>query len=674
MKIVANKIGKRAGFLAVFLAWAFFGVLGVYGIGDVFATTSTITMTIDGNDTATTTLSMNLLPTTAAGTFAKSSNTTIGVTTDNFSGYTLGIKADSTSATPTSLVDTNNNTFTTISSALTESDFSAESGTDYNNKWGYMPSQYITYNNSIATVVPNTGDNAVFLPSPTTSGDTLAKTNAANVNNAVDEYTIAIGARATINTPIGAYSNTFIITAVANLIDYSISYNKNTTETVSNMPSSATTGSADHSTTTIPLSSNVPTRTDGYAFLGWCSVATVKSGTTDTCSGTVYNPDGGGTNLNYTINQIASNTNITLYAMWGIPPYVITWDNNYSGSNLAANTTTNVYSGSAVVLPSTPTAPTTQCNGQACYSSFKEWNTKADGSGSTVTASTVPTGDTTYYAIWNFNSNTLQSVTAATCPTSATTVYDARDGEAYKIQKLADNNCWLLDNLRLGGDTAITLKAGDTNSETRETGRDANANGVAVNAFTLPANGAWTSSTQNSYNVPYIASSGDCNNTYCTNTPTTGKWTKDSTTTTYGAGSGKVGVYYNYCAASAGTYCYNSGAGTGDASYSVCPAGWKMPTGDQANGSYYYLFNTGYSGNKTATNSGSLQYNLSTPLSGYFNAGKANNQSYYGYFWSSSRYNGSNMYYLYVNASDVTPQDVNIRHNGYSVRCMIKAS
>ncbi|MBQ2660579.1 hypothetical protein IJF93_00685, partial [Candidatus Saccharibacteria bacterium] len=88
----------------------------------------------------------------------------------------------------------------------------------------------------------------------------------------------------------------------------------------------------------------------------------------------------------------------------------------------------------------------------------------------------------------------------------------------------------------------------------------------------------------------------------------------------------------------------------------------------------YYLFNTGYSGNKTATNSGSLQYNLSTPLSGYFNAGKANNQSYYGYFWSSSRYNGSNMYYLYVNASDVTPQDVNIRHNGYSVRCMIKAS
>ena len=38
------------------------------------------------------------------------------------------------------------------------------------------------------------------------------------------------------------------------------------------------------------------------------------------------------------------------------------------------------------------------------------------------------------------------------------------------------------------------------------------------------------------------------------------------------------------------------------------------------------------------------------------------------------RNDGLNMYTLYVNASNVDPQDISRRSNGYSVRCMIKAS
>jgi uncharacterized protein (TIGR02145 family) len=50
----------------------------------------------------------------------------------------------------------------------------------------------------------------------------------------------------------------------------------------------------------------------------------------------------------------------------------------------------------------------------------------------------------------------------------------------------------------------------------------------------------------------------------------------------YGVGSGKKGVYYNFCAASAGSYCYTSDDGVGNATEDICPAGWRLPTGTGA--------------------------------------------------------------------------------------------
>ena len=221
-------------------------------------------------------------------------------------------------------------------------------------------------------------------------------------------------------------------------------------------------------------------------------------------------------------------------------------------------------------------------------------------------------------------------MTSSDCTTTAKTVYDSRDENAYLVQKLSDNKCWMLDNLRLGSTSTISLTSSNTNLPSGVT-------------WTLPASGSWT----NSYGTAYINSSD-----------------KDKTSTSYGSGSGKIGVYYNYCAASAGNICVSSNSNNGSADRDICPKGWRMPTGGSS-GEYQALY-TAYS-----SNASNFRTALSTPLSGYFNGGSATNQGSNGYFWSSTRYGNYYMYNLLVNSSLVSPSNYNNRDYGGSVRCVM---
>ncbi|MBR3157249.1 hypothetical protein IKF20_02355 [Candidatus Saccharibacteria bacterium] len=242
----------------------------------------------------------------------------------------------------------------------------------------------------------------------------------------------------------------------------------------------------------------------------------------------------------------------------------------------------------------------------------------------------------------------MQNMTLADCGGEGPKdVIDSRDGESYKVQVLADGNCWMLDNLRLDP-TAVSLAdlQGKTNASNQTLTYFKNGGGSSP----YPASGvsnAWTSSSQNSYNLPYINAAS-----------------KDITATFYGAGSGKIGVYYNYCAASAGSYCYRSTSGTGNATEDLCPAGWRMPTGSNS-GEYQALY-TSYNSDVA-----SFKQALSTPLSGSFASGSASAQGTYGRFWSSTRNNDNNMYNLNVNLSSIhTANDVS-RFYGFSVRCLL---
>ena len=190
------------------------------------------------------------------------------------------------------LTSTNGGSLSSITSAISLDTFAGS--TSYNGKWGYRPSVY------------NAAANTSFLPSPTTTATTLDTTTAPNTSTP-NYYTIEIGVRSDYTTASSSYTNTFIITAVSNPINYTISYNSHTSDNVTNMP---TTQSSSTMATNIVLSSDVPVR-DGYDFMGWCTVAP-DTATPETCTGTTFQPGG-----DFGIDQTTLN-NTTLYAMWQV--------------------------------------------------------------------------------------------------------------------------------------------------------------------------------------------------------------------------------------------------------------------------------------------------------------------------------------------------------------------
>lgn len=272
---------KLIPFTILILAISFF--MG----SEVYATASSITVSIDDS-----TIDLNVAP-TGQGAFSKSNTTTIGVSTTNYTGYTLSIAAQE-GDNPTALVN-GSSSLVSIENAITESQFKALDSTAYNNQWGYLPSKY------------NSENNNSFLPSPSTEGDTLDITSVANTT--VNEYEITLGARVDTTASLGSYSNVFLVEAVANATPYTIIFDDNV---VGSMPAdiaSETTG------TTVTLPSNVPTR-EGYTFIGWCSTtpttsATTTGITTDTCSGTTYHASG-----SLTLDQEGGSNDYHLYAMW----------------------------------------------------------------------------------------------------------------------------------------------------------------------------------------------------------------------------------------------------------------------------------------------------------------------------------------------------------------------
>ena len=259
-------------------------------------------------------VSLSLTPSTT-GTFSSSTTaeqSTVSVTTTNYTGYTLKLASTGTGDASSRLTNNSDNTkyLSSISSALSSSAFN---NATYNNKWGYLPSKY------------NSTTNTSYRPAPSTSGDTLDKTTTAN--SSANTYTIALGARADLTNPAGDYSNTFIITATANPIAYAITYN-GSADGVTNLPENQ--ASSSFSGTEVTLSSGVPIR-NSYDFIGWCTVAT----TTDNCSdGALYQPGD-----KFPINQTTQNI-VTLYATWKSKGITLTF--NANGGTFAGGATTNV--------------------------------------------------------------------------------------------------------------------------------------------------------------------------------------------------------------------------------------------------------------------------------------------------------------------------------------------
>ncbi|MBR3322037.1 InlB B-repeat-containing protein [Candidatus Saccharibacteria bacterium] len=318
---IQTKEGKCITSTGTFTLLIMLLALPILASPNTYATASSITVSVSSTGP----IVMNVPP-TKDGKFVSSNATTIGVTTNHASGYTLTATATDLSFTDTSVNPNVTHTIDTFTpptgvvgiNAATFAATDSTSTTNYNNKWGYLPSKYCT-GSSVSSCVDNT-TNQYYLPAPLT-GQTLDITSTTSevedgTSNLIPtNYTVAIGARLDYTITQGAYTTNFTFAAVGNPTPYTITYYANDTADIAddgantaNMPPNHTASDTGSLGETVTIAPNAPVRKN-YFFNGWCTVATTVDGA---CTGTTYYG-----NSTYTLDQTNAVANdLTLYAIW----------------------------------------------------------------------------------------------------------------------------------------------------------------------------------------------------------------------------------------------------------------------------------------------------------------------------------------------------------------------
>lgn len=272
-----------------------------------------------------------------------------------------------------------------------------------------------------------------------------------------------------------------------------------------------------------------------------------------------------------------------------------------------------------------------------------EWK-DADGNGTEIFS-----GITTMQEIWDIpdfctNSEVKVGYTIELIDNRPEGYPDGRDS-TYTIRKMEDGKCWMTQNLRLVG---ASLTSGDSNVSSSFT---------LVNTDPGAAKpSSWTSKSNNANYAWYYA----------------------ETDTTY----------YTYYTATAGT----APSAAGETNYSICPKGWKLPSGGRnydSNFSDFYnlivvgIFNNNstyidnlkadhlFSDSSASSTLRNSTYNFAD--TGYVINGSLNYATTSdGSWWSRTADSGTNAYYLYINSSYVGPGTIYAgdRYFGYAVRCV----
>ena len=469
---------------------------------------SSISMVIT-NDTA----ALTSYPTEngAFSTTNGNNDVAFSVSTNNYSGYTLTVRSNSTT------LSNGSSTIASLTSAVTAEQF-ADASSGLNNRWGFMPNIY------------NSSSNNLYY-GPSTSAVTLDQTN--TQNTVAKDYTISLGARINTSMPSGEYTNNLILETVANYVP------------TSNLTISYGTG-----------------------------VSSVTIGGESVQDGDIVELAQG---VSYNIGMVA--------------------DTDYA---------------------------------------FDSWSATTGTIGSTSSQSTTYTignSDDTLVVNTTFTGTYIQNLSDSACTSTASTVYDSRDMHPYVVQRLADGNCWMMENLDLGR-TTLTQNLNSENTNISDT--------ITAETFN--------------------------------------DWKKKSSTGAYDDGnfitvdgidsvSGTAyGTLYNYYALSAGTISGSTNAV--NAEQDICPAGWRLPTGSN-NGEYATLttyYSTAATLRASIANSGAA-----FSLAGYFgNSGSASGQGEIGRYWTSTRHNDTNMWAQGLDTSSID-MGGNNRAVGRSARCILKS-
>ena len=287
---------------------------------------------------------------------------------------------------------------------------------------------------------------------------------------------------------------------------------------------------------------------------------------------------------------------------------------------------------------------------------------------------------------------TMQEMTSTICSNAdegeTARLKDDRDGKLYWVAKLADDNCWMTQNLDLDLDSSKPLTTADSDiSDLRgswtPTDTQNNTTGFSSSDYysTQSFNPgmyvnndptAWTSC--NNY-----WSGGSCDNwTDVSNMSPMTEFRDESTnivdtnSNTYDAHY-LAGNYYQWNAATAGTGGSDVTDQYQDATDSICPKGWKLPTSGNSNPGSFGGLTSAYSiGNNSAGATALTKSPLYFTPAGYVLSGSLYFAGVNVYYWSSTAYSSYYAYFLYFSSSIVSPSNSIGRYSGQSVRCLAR--
>ncbi|MDR1197085.1 MAG: hypothetical protein LBL08_02320, partial [Candidatus Nomurabacteria bacterium] len=292
---------------------------------------------------------------------------------------------------------------------------------------------------------------------------------------------------------------------------------------------------------------------------------------------------------------------------------------------------------------------------------------------------------------------TMQGMTAEYCATM--TIYDGTnpgailgpltdirvDGSGktqdYRVARLADGNCWMLDNLKLQLYNQMTLTRADTNVANKTTVSInwladgfpiGQTSGNFVTGGHLTKTGAAFSASTDMDAWRQVDPSG---RTECTQISTYNPATLT-----------KCGYLYNWYTATAGSSLSNfSSLSDSDTAYSICPANWRLPRGNNTDAwqNDFAVLNGFMAGDGAPYDDNSTNY---TYYNNWLPAGKFqgtysgswfsgyNGLGITGDLWSSTRNGdlayaadfGNNALSIYPANSSASYQ----RQRGFAVRCM----
>ena len=307
-------------------------------------------------------------------------------------------------------------------------------------------------------------------------------------------------------------------------------------------------------------------------------------------------------------------------------------------------------------------------------------------------------------------------ICAASTENETNRLADTRDSKLYWVAKLADGNCWMTQNLDfdipadgLTDENGLAAKTDLRDGTVWDSTSGANAPQPTNTTIEDVYNDYYsTYSYDPGY---YVKSDPDDYDSYCSHVSglnssscTSAGWinvgdgsgytalTEEQTDTTSSSNPTYevavvdeqaktydahylVGNYYQWNAATAGTGGSDIDEQYQEASASICPKGWTLPsrgTSSTTGNDFYGLTNAYSISSNTAGSTAITQAPLYFSPVGYVVFGSLFYAGSSGNYWSYTATTNTNAYYLNFISGNVYPSSNTTRDNGRSVRCLAR--